>query len=134
MTLDHQTLEAKIQCLLAHSLNSFSAPRNMAWVTDKRDIGQFVLELKGYAPIGSVAVVYLDGRGRGESSEDGRNVRNTHLPKTLNGTDPQLQVGAHWVFNHKGDIRPSEHFGNLLYRVRICRGAGSNPEHIHPGL
>ena len=127
MALDHQALEAQVQCLLAHSSDGFSAPGNMARVTDERDIGQFVLELKGYAPIGSVAVIDLDGRGRREPSKDGRNIRNTYLPKTLNGADPQLQVGTHRVLNHKGGIRSSEHFGNLLYRVRIGRGTRSNP-------
>ena len=61
---------------------------------------------------------------------DGGQLPHTCLLETLEGTEPEVQVGRNGIFDEHGHIHTFQGIGQLLNRKRIDDRAGTDPQCI----
>ena len=129
MRLDHKSLEAKVERALRNLADIVLAAGHMARIHKERNLRIAAAELDRHLPLRIIAVFYLfEGR---ESSINNTKFLDTRTMKTLQCSDPKLEVRIDRILHEHRYIRIFQSISNFLHEERIRSGSCSEPYEIH---
>src|SRR5690554_6938702 len=104
----------------------------MAGITKDRQGGKASLQLDGDVPLRDISVHrFIVGA---KPAVDQPEPFYSRVVQSLDGSNPQFQVGVDRIFYEDGNIDPSQGIRDLLYRKRVGSRACPNPQHINAVL
>ena len=128
MGFDDQSVEPEVHGLLRERGDQFAFAPDVAGVAEDRQGRQAAVQLDGHGPQRVVAVEVLVDRRK--AAVDGPDAADAGVVDTLDGADPQFEVGAHGVLHQHRDVRSAQGVGDLLHGEGIGRRAGPDPEQV----